>query len=123
MQIEFCWKERNMKESRESYTLYIKHLNGEYKDTFEKVETYCDILLDHEINTKEEILSFVLDTFLNAQKDNIPVQKIIGNDIIKYCDNICSGISFKYRIKRYIKSIESFSCVILNRYYYCYFRQ
>ena len=102
-----------MKESRESYSTYVNNLEGEYKDTFQKVEAYCDVILDYDIDTREEILSYILDDFLNAQKDNIPIQKIIGNDIIKYCDNTCSGISFKYHIKRYIKNIESYSYVIL----------
>ena len=71
-----------MMESIESYSTYLKKLNGEYKDNFEKVEAYCDVILDYDINTREEILSYILDDFLNAQKDNIPIQKIIGNDII-----------------------------------------
>ena len=88
-----------MKESRESYSTYVNNLEGEYKDTFQKVEAYCDVILDYDIDTREEILSYILDDFLNAQKDNIPIQKIIGNDIIS--------------IKRYIKNIESYSYVIL----------
>ena len=100
-------------ESIESYSTYLKKLNGEYKDNFEKVEAYCDVILDFDINTREEILSYILDDFLNAQKDNIPIQKIIGNDIIKYCDNVCSDIPFKYRIKKYIKAIEYYSWIVL----------
>ena len=102
-----------MMESIESYSTYLKKLNGEYKDNFEKVEAYCDVILDFDINTREEILSYILDDFLNAQKDNIPIQKIIGNDIIKYCDNVCSDIPFKYRIKKYIKAIEYYSWIVL----------
>ena len=35
------------RESIESYSTYLKKLNGEYKDNFEKVEAYCDVILDY----------------------------------------------------------------------------
>ena len=103
-----------MKEKRESYMNYIEKLEGEYREKFELADSYCEILLDGvDLNTKEEIMSSILDSFFSAQNENTSVQKVIGTDIAKFCENACSEIPFKYRIKHIVKVAEVFSWIAI----------
>lgn len=77
-----------MKENYESYT---EKLKDNYKEEFNKIEAYCLFLMkNYPEEKKQEVMSEVLDTFLNAQNENKDITEIIGNDIEKYSRNICT---------------------------------
>ncbi len=87
-----------------SYLLHTSKLQGEYKETFQKIEMYVNtnLLDDH---SKEELMSNLLDTFLSAQEDQRPVEKITGKNIEKFCKTFCSGYGFREHILYFVESI------------------
>lgn len=74
---------------RDSYALYTDQLKDEYKEVFAQVETYVSTQ-NVDDDTVEANMGELLDTFLNAQKDEKPVEEIVGNDIESFCKNFCS---------------------------------
>ncbi len=97
-----------------SYVLHMNKLEGEYKNKFEQVDEYCTILLeDIDSNTREEIMSSILDTFISAQNDGIEIEKITGNDISKFCEEACSELPIKYRLKHIFEVMKWWSWILL----------
>lgn len=97
-----------------SYVLHINKLEGEYKNKFEQVDEYCALLLgDIDSNTKEEIMSGILDTFISAQNDGIEIEKITGTDISKFCEEACSELPIKYKIKHIFEVMKWWSWILL----------
>jgi|GEM_PF-4891234 hypothetical protein len=97
---------------RNSYILYKDKLEGTYLETFDKIELYCTTKL-MEVNMQEELLMELLDVFVTAQKQGKPVDRIVGNDVERFCKNFCSGIGFKYQLKGVADSIKRISWIIL----------
>lgn len=80
---------------RDSYVFYADRLTGEYKDAFAGVETYAlSISIDEE--TQNEKLDELLDMFLSAQEAGTPLEKIIGNNMDRFCKNYF----FRYQYKK-----------------------
>ena len=77
-----------------SYVLYKKQLEGTYQTTVNKIEVYVNANNLDPVS-KEELMNSLLDTFLSAQKDNRPVEKITGNNLERFCREFCSGFGFK----------------------------
>lgn len=67
------------------YSDYRSRLNEEYGQTFDKVEEWCatQTLSSAELN---EGLGYLMDVFLEAQTNGVPVRKITGSDIGSFCD-------------------------------------
>lgn len=87
-----------------SYVYYKEKLQGEYKDTFNKIEMYVNANhLDEQ--SKEELMSNLLDTFLSAQENQRPVEKITGKNIERFCKTFCSGYGLKEHILHFFESI------------------
>ena len=80
------------------YLDYRSKLNEEYGTAFDKVEEYCHTQL---VSTEEinESLSCLMDVFLEAQSDNIPVRKITGSDIGSFCRCFLSDVSPSARVR------------------------
>lgn len=51
-----------------SYAMYVDKLNPEYKDVFNRIRDYV-ISKEYDEIKNEEILSGVIDSFLEAQQD------------------------------------------------------
>ncbi|MBQ8132799.1 MAG: hypothetical protein IJ192_00045 [Clostridia bacterium] len=78
----------------ESYRMYKSKLTGEYKDAFEKIDIYIGAT-SIDSASKEELMSSLTDTFLSAQEEGKPVEKITGRNIEHFCHEVCSGYGFK----------------------------
>ena len=75
---------------KESYEIYTEKLQDNYKEEFNKVEAYCMFLMkNYSDEKKEEVMSEVLDTFLNSQNDKKDIKELIGNNIAQYSRNVC----------------------------------
>ncbi|MDE6024145.1 MAG: DUF1048 domain-containing protein [Lachnospiraceae bacterium] len=64
-------------------------LEGEYHKAFDEVEAYA-ILKNYVGEEKEEMMMNLLDMLLTAQTEGKDAEKIVGTDIIKFCENYFS---------------------------------
>ncbi len=90
----------------DSYVLYTKKLEGEYKEAFRQIEAYVNANSIDE-QSKEDMMSNLLDTFLTAQKDGRPVEKITGKSMEKFCKTFCSGYGIKEQVLYFLESTKS----------------
>lgn len=99
-------EQKEKKEKKEFKTGYYfdykEKLTDEYRTTFDKVEDYCKMqLIDSaEIN---DSMSYLMDIFLQAQEDGLPVQKITGGNIEDFCKCFLSDISAKGRVRAFFE--------------------
>jgi DNA-binding ferritin-like protein (Dps family) len=75
----------------------VKRLRGKYLDTFTAIRQYCQVASEHEADT-EERLRAVLDKFLQAQEQDIPVERITGEDLRRFCENLWMDMDWKKRL-------------------------
>lgn len=82
---------------RDSYGLYVDKLQGEYKEIFQQIMTYVSTQNNDEdsVNTQ---MSELLDTFLLAQEEEKPVNRIVGNDLECFCKNFCSQFGWENKL-------------------------
>lgn len=88
------------------YWLHEDRLQGEYKDSFQQIETYV-LTNNIDAHSSNELLSHLLDTFLSAQENGQPVEEITGNDLPQFCENICSAYGRPERMIYYLEQIMS----------------
>ena len=96
---------------RDSYALYSDQLKGEYKDAFAKVETYVNTQNVDE-DTVEAHMGELLDTFLIAQEEGKPVEKIVGDDIESFCKNFCSGFTWENKALNIVDTWKRLAWVV-----------
>lgn len=77
-----------------SHQMYIEKLNKEYMEVFNTISKYVTAINMDEMRT-EETLSEVMDTFLAAQEAGKPVEKVVGKDLQKFCESLCSEKGIK----------------------------
>lgn len=67
-----------------SYLFSKEHLSGKYLETFEHIESYCrtKLLSEQEL---EDRMGYLLDIFVTAQENNLPVSKITGGNTKEFC--------------------------------------
>jgi len=67
-----------------SYQFNKENLKGEYLETFEHIESYCrtKLMSEQEI---EDRMGYLLDIFVTAQENNLPVSKITGGNVKDFC--------------------------------------
>lgn len=97
---------------RDSYALYSEQLQGEYKEAFAQVEAYVNTQNVDE-DTVEAHLGELLDTFLNAQEEGKPVEKIVGDDMESFCKNFCSEFTWENKAMNFVERWKSLAWVIL----------
>ena len=66
------------------YEYYVGQLEGDYLETFKKIQRYANVSIIGK-KYKREVLSSILDTFLNAQSENKDISKVVGKDTEKFC--------------------------------------
>ncbi len=98
-----------------SYTKYKKNLVPEYSEAFGKVEDYVQSNIIDSLR-QDEILNDVIDIFLSAQNDGRTVEQVTGNDIMRFCSDLCSEVSIKSRI---ISVLEYNAVVIIMCFGIC----
>lgn len=92
----------------ESYIFEKEKLEGEYRQTFERVETYSFVKsIDNDI--AEDMLMNLLDMLYTAQVEGKPVKKIVGDDIERFCEDYFEDKEDKLgdKIKRIPKLLYS----------------
>ena len=105
-----------MKENDLSYT---EKLKGNYKKKFEEVEEYSNILLENVDNdTKNRILNNMLYTFIGAEKEIIDIDTVIGDSVEAYCEEQCSKLPRRYKVKYVLDLFKYWAFVIFFFNYY-----
>lgn len=105
---------------QDSYIYYTDSLKGEYKEVFEKIQVYqSTIRIDDD--SYEDRMMGLLDIFLDAQEKGVPVAKITGDNLERFCSVFCrEGGSLKSWIFQVASSlrlvmwgfaIDSFVCL------------
>lgn len=97
-------EKKEKKEFKTGYYFdYKNQLNEEYRTTFDKVEDYCKMQL---IDSAEfnQSMDYLMDIFLTAQEDSLPVQKITGGNIEEFCCCFLSDISTKGRVRAFFEN-------------------
>ncbi len=97
-----------------SYTKYKKNLVPEYSEAFGKVEDYVQSNIIDSLR-QDEILNDVIDIFLSAQNDGRSVEQVTGNDITKFCTDLCSEVSLKSRIISVLEYTAAVSIICFGR--------
>lgn len=95
-----------------NYLLFKDKLKGEYAEAFDKIELYSNVT-NIDFDTKNEMLSDLLDIFLNAQLEGKSIKKIIGSDIQKFCRLYFENYSFEQRIRKVTGAIKNVCFVLL----------
>lgn len=90
---------------KDSYILYKSKLTGNYKEVFEKIDVYMGTANIDSVS-KEELMQSVLDTFLTAQENRKPVEKITGKNIERFCRELCSGFGIKEHFIAFAESLK-----------------
>ncbi len=67
-----------------SYVVYKERLQGEVRTTFEKVETYAQVMNIPE-TVREEMMAELLDLLYEAQQRGDRVSDMIGEDVERFC--------------------------------------
>lgn len=79
------------------YYFYKDQLRGAYLEAFDKAELYSEVEnVDGDVH--EEMLMNLLDLLLTAQKEEKPVEKIIGPDLEQFCQSYFSNYTWRSRI-------------------------
>lgn len=97
---------------RDSYMLYMDKLQGEYKDTFQRISTYV-LSKNVDTDTVETQMGELLDTFLLAQEENRPVGKIVGNNLEAFCKTFCSQFGWQNLIMDLIDRWKIFAWLFI----------
>lgn len=71
------------------YNLLTDQLTGDYRTVFKQVELYATVN-GIEYDTQNEMLMELMDLMLSAQKNDKPVEKIIGSDVEQFCKSFFS---------------------------------
>lgn len=110
---------KDKKENKESkkiktgyYFDYRDKLNDEYRMTFDKIEDYCKMQFVDSAELNDS-MNYLMDVFLNAQADGLPVQKITGGDIGNFCKCFLSDISIKGRISAFLEKSRLMAGIFL----------
>jgi len=94
---------------KETYFDHIDLLEGEYKETFQRINIYI-AASEHDEDVINSIMSEILDLFLSAQTDSVNVNHIIGDDYELFCNQMMK----EHRISLFQKSLAFFKAF---RYY------
>ncbi|MCD7844006.1 MAG: DUF1048 domain-containing protein [Clostridiales bacterium] len=91
---------------KDSYTYYKERLEGEYYQTFDRIELYC-VSRGMDDDSQERLLGELLDMFLTAQQAGRPVKRIVGDDLEEFCRQFCSGMGWKSRGMDVLRGLAS----------------
>ena len=106
-------KEKKQEEIRTGlYSDYRSRLDEKYGQTFDKVEEWCltQTLSSAELN---ESLGYLMDVFLEAQTNGVPVRKITGSDIGSFCRGFLSDVSPLSRVRGVLEYGRSIAWIFL----------
>lgn len=96
---------------KQGYVLFEDKLKGEYKQVFKQVEMYSTSHLIGR-DTDSELLMELLDLLLEAQEANIPVTKIVGDNVETFCGNFFSEYKTSNRFLDMLKIIYQMAWIV-----------
>ncbi|MBQ2800485.1 MAG: DUF1048 domain-containing protein [Lachnospiraceae bacterium] len=100
----------------ESYLVEKKNLKNEYKECFERVESYA-LLENVDEKNLEEMMMNLVDVLYTAQRKGKPLEKIVGKDMEAFCKSYFSEYhSVIQWVKGFPKWIYRISCLELFFY-------
>lgn len=85
-------------------------LKNEYLKKFNQIELYANV--SNVMDISDEILCELMEMFLTAQKNEMNVETVIGNDMNKFCVSLFSSITKQDKIKAYYKRLYKFLLVV-----------
>lgn len=87
-------------------------LRGEYRETFEQIALYGDMSELNEQFVEDRVLN-IYDLLMEAQKDERPVEKIVGTDLKQFCEEYFSPDEKGFWTKEVFKRIFRVSVIML----------
>ena len=88
------------------YISYIDKLNDEYRKAFDYIEAFG--MADNIDNdTSNEWLMELMDSMLEAQKADEPVEKIVGKDIDRFCEDFYNRYTLSDRVNATFRRLYS----------------
>ncbi len=97
---------------KDSYLFYKDQLQGKYKDVFDQVELYVNSE-NIDALTCEDRLGSLLDILLSAQEAGKPVEKVVGNNIEKFCKTFCSDLGIRNKIWHTLDILKNIAVIEL----------
>ena len=87
MLIKFCLKKNDRRERGVMLDTIsmAQQLSGEYRKVFEKADMYS-MISDETSENVDDKMMYLYDILLEAEKENRPIQKIIGDDVEAFCN-------------------------------------
>ena len=85
---------------------YKEQLHGQYRSVYERVEHLLFVELRDE-EEQADRMSYLLDIFLSAQADGLPVEKVVGNDLRAFCRDFLDASSAKLTWRYILRSIKT----------------
>ncbi len=93
------------------YIAYKDKLNEEYKKVFDYIEAFG--MADNIDNdTSNEWLMELMDSMLEAQKADEPVEKIVGKDIDRFCEDFYNRYTLSDRVNATFRRLYSFIIIM-----------
>lgn len=87
-------------------------LKDEYLETYNKIKLYATV--SGVITVSDEILCDMVEILLTAQKNETPVENIVGKDMQEFCESLFSVISKEDRIKIFLRKLFQFSVIFFS---------
>ncbi len=94
------------------YDAMEKSLEGEYCQTFKKVELYADMNGIHE-NIKADKMMNLLDLLTTAEHHGKPVDAVIGSDLEKFCREYFGDYDFRAQLRFIPEKIYNLACAFI----------
>lgn len=97
------------------YKDFVENLTGEYRSAFDQIELYLTTEID-DLDKRYELLNDLIELFLTAQDNEKPIEKLIGNNLLKFCNELVEAVSPHKHIVTILKTsilVVSFAFVFL----------
>lgn len=97
---------------RDGFDWYKDKLEGEYLETFEQIELYGQVNVVASELYNDRMME-LLDMFIEAAKDKVPVKNLVGDDIERFCKRCFSDDSVAGHIKDVWSKISGIAWILL----------
>lgn len=89
-----------------------EQLSGEYRSAFERADIYSFTAKKTEEYIDEKMME-LYNLLIKAEKNNQPIEEVIGNDIELYCKNFFVEEKKRYTLKEALDSLFAIMCGLL----------
>lgn len=95
-----------------TYMIYVDKLEGEYKEAFQFVEHYADIHLIGG-HYKNEKLMDLLDMMMQAQKQETPVENVVGKSQEQFAKDFYSDVTLASLSEDFFSKLKNWAWLIV----------